>query len=61
MPNITIDGPRITDLNKKRQLVQLVTTAAVEAYGFPPETFVVVIKENAPENVAVGGVLISDR
>ena len=61
MPNITIDGPPITNLDKKRQLVQRITTAEVEAYGFPAETFVVVIKENAPENVAVGGVLISDR
>lgn len=61
MPNITIDGPPMTDLNKKRRLVQLVTAAAVEAYGFPAEAFVVVIKENAPENVAVAGVLIADR
>jgi 4-oxalocrotonate tautomerase len=61
MLNITIDGPRIADLNKKRKLVQQVTTAATEAYGLPPETFVVVIKENAPENVSVGGVLVSDR
>lgn len=61
MPNITLEGPAITDLNKKRELVQLVTKAATEAYGLPPETIVVVLKENAPENVAVGGILISDR
>ena len=61
MPNITLEGPPINDLNKKRALVQLITTAASAAYGLPPETIVVVLKENSPENVAVGGVLIADR
>lgn len=61
MPNITIDGPPIIDLDKKRKLVQLVTAAATDAYGLPPAAFVVVLKENSPENVAVGGVLILDR
>lgn len=61
MPNITLSGPPITDMNKKRLLVQKITAAATEAYGLPAETIVVVIKENAPENVAVGGVLIVDR
>lgn len=61
MPNITLEGPAITDLNKKRVLVQQVTALATEAYGLPPETIVVVIKENGPENVAVGGILALDR
>ncbi len=61
MPNITLEGPPIADLNKKRALVKLVTSAATEAYGLPPETIVVILKENLAENVSVGGVLISDR
>jgi len=61
VPNITLSGPPITDMEKKRALVQKITAAATEAYGLPAETIVVVIKENAPENVAVGGVLIADR
>jgi 4-oxalocrotonate tautomerase len=61
MPNITLEGPPITDLNKKRVLAEQLTTAAAQAYGLPPATIVVTIKENSPENVAVGGVLISDR
>jgi 4-oxalocrotonate tautomerase len=37
------------------------TDAATKAYGLPQETIVVVIKENPPENVGVGGKLLSDR
>ena len=61
MPNITVDGPSITDLEKKRQLVKRITDSATQAFGLPRETIVVVIKENSPENVGVGGVLIADR
>jgi 4-oxalocrotonate tautomerase len=61
MPNITLEGPPIADLDKKRALVEQVTIAATQAYGLPAETIVVILKENRPENVAVGGILISDR
>lgn len=61
MPTITAEGPAIRDLDKKRTLVKEITEAATKAYGFPAEIIVVVIKENAPENVAVGGRLICDR
>ncbi len=61
MPNITVDGPSITDLDKKRQLVKTITDSATQAFCLPRETIVVVIKENNPENVGVGGVLIADR
>ncbi|HEY5673885.1 MAG TPA: 4-oxalocrotonate tautomerase DmpI [Malonomonas sp.] len=61
MPNITFDGPPISDIEKKRALVKTVTEAACQAYGLPRETMVVVLKENQPENVAVGGILIADR
>jgi len=61
MPNITFDGPPISDIEKKRALVKAVTEAASQAYGLPRETMVVVLKENQPENVAIGGILIADR
>ena len=61
MPNITIDGPAIKELEKKRILTKKITEAAVKAYGLPKEAIVVVIKENSPENVSVGGQLIIDR
>lgn len=61
MPNIIVDGPVIKDVDRKRLLVQGLTEAAAKAYGLPLETMVVIIKENAPENVSVGGNLLIDR
>lgn len=61
MPIVTLDGPVIKDLDKKRRLVESVTEAACQAYDLPKSTIVVLIKENIPENVGVGGELISDR
>ena len=61
MPNITIEGPAINELGKKRILTKIITEAAVKAYGLPKEAIVVIIKENSPENVIVGGQLIIDR
>jgi 4-oxalocrotonate tautomerase len=61
MPNVTIDGPIIEDLDSKRTLTREITDALEKAYGFPRQAYVVTIKENPPENVCVGGELICDR
>ena len=61
MPNITIEGPPIADVDKKRTLVEELTDAATRAYGLPREAFIVLIKENPPENIGVGGTLLLDR
>jgi len=61
MPNIVIEGPVIKDLEKKRILVKEITESATKAYGLPRETIVILIKENFPENVSIGGNLIIDR
>ena len=61
MPNISVEEPVIKDVGKKRILVQELTDAATKAYGLPKEAIVVLIKENSPENVGVGGKLIIDR
>ena len=61
MPNITIDGPKIEDIELKRNLVKEITDAVEKAYKLPRQAFVVTIKENPPENVGVGGELIIDR
>jgi len=37
------------------------TDAATKFYEVPKESIVVVVKENPPDNVGVGGLLISDR
>jgi len=60
MPLIRIDGPKIS-VDKKRRLVEELTDAAVNAYEMDREHIVVLIRENAPENVGVGGELVSDR
>lgn len=61
MPNITVEGPPIKDIDVKRALVKELTEAAVKAYKLPSQYIVAVIKENLPENVGVGGQLICDR
>ncbi len=61
MPNITIEGPVLEDVGRKRKLVEEMTDAAARAYDLPREAIVVLIKENPPENVGVAGRLIIDR
>ena len=61
MPNATIDGPPIEDLEIKRVLVKEITDAMEKAYKIQREAYVVLIKDNKPENVGVGGELIIDR
>ena len=61
MPNVVIDGPKIEDIKAKRQLVKDITDALEKAYRIPRDAYVIVIKENSPENVGVGGTLIIDR
>lgn len=61
MPNITIDGPKIDDIEIKRILVKEITDAVEKAYKLPRQAFVVIIKENPSENVGVGGELVIDK
>lgn len=61
MPNIIIDGPKIENLEVKRNLIKEITIAVEKAFKIPKEYIIIVIKENSPENVGIGGILISDR
>lgn len=61
MPNITIEGPVVEDLERRRELVTALTDAAVRYYGLPRETIIAVVRENPPDKVAVGGTLVADR
>jgi 4-oxalocrotonate tautomerase len=61
MPNVVIDGPPIKELDAKRTLVREITDVLAKVYGIPAEAFVIVIKENPPDNVSVGGKLLIDR
>jgi 4-oxalocrotonate tautomerase len=60
LPNVIIDGPKIDNLEIKRILVKEITDALEKAYKFPRQAYIVIIKENPNENVAVGGKLIID-
>ncbi len=61
MPTATMSGPPIEDIEVKRKLVKEITDAMEKAYKIPREAYIVVIKENPPENVGVGGELLIDR
>ena len=60
MPSITVGVPK-RDIDTKRKLVARLTDLVVEIYGVPKEAITVVIEENPPENIGVGGVLLADR
>jgi 4-oxalocrotonate tautomerase len=60
MPIIRVDGPKVADVDKKRLFVKEVTKAATTLYGLPAQTMVVLLQENSPDNVGVGGQLIID-
>ena len=61
MPSALIEGPKIEDLEVKRILVKEITDALEKAYTLQREVYHVIIKENPPENVGVGGILIVDK
>ncbi len=61
MPQITVEGPEITDLEKRRSLVRALTDAAAKAYGLSRRAITVLLKVNRPDHVAIGGELLSDR
>lgn len=58
MPSATIEGPKIENVEVKRVLVREITDALEKAYKIPRQAYVVLIKENPPENIGVGGELL---
>ncbi|HKK42800.1 MAG TPA: 4-oxalocrotonate tautomerase DmpI [Bacteroidales bacterium] len=60
MPVITIEGPSLSP-EKKEQLAATLTKAASGIMEINKDAFVVLIKENPYENMAQGGVLISEK
>ena len=61
MPIITVEGPPINDINKRRKLVADLTTSAIAVYDMPKEKIIILLRENQPDQVAVAGELISDK
>lgn len=61
MPIITFDAGKLTT-EQKRELAQGMTEVATRVLPkIAKESFVVIIRENEPENISVGGQLLSDR
>ena len=61
MPVISVEGPPVSDVSKKREFVQSITDAALSLFDVPRSAIVILFKENRPENVGVGGRLLVDR
>ena len=61
MPNVVIEGPRIEDINVKRELIENITNALEKAFNLPRDAYIILLKENSPENVGIGGKLLIDR
>jgi len=61
MPKVTIEGPKIDNLEIEKVLIEEIADVSEKAYSLPRQTYIVLIKENLPENVSVGGQLISEK
>ena len=57
MPSITMELVKMSK-EKKAQLVKEITESTSRLTGLPHQAIFVFIKENEPENVGVGGVLL---
>ena len=60
MRAITIEGPKIADMAKKRKLAQDVTDSAAKVFALPRESIVIILDETSPECVATAGELVYD-
>ena len=60
MPNITIDGPKLDDLDLKRTLIKEITESIERAYKIPKDHIVVIFRVQSPEDVGIAGKLLLD-
>lgn len=60
MPIITIDGPHMSK-DQKKDIIESFTREAARVTQIPTQAFIVIINENNPDNVGVGGEMLSDR
>ncbi|OAT86522.1 4-oxalocrotonate tautomerase DmpI [Desulfotomaculum copahuensis] len=60
MPVITFEGSTLSR-EQKQELVERFTRAASEVTKIPEQAFVVFVHENDPDNIGVGGVLLSTK
>jgi len=60
MPTIFFYGPEM-EVEKKRELIKEFTEAASKATGIDQSAFVVYLRNSKPDEVGVGGKLLSER
>jgi 4-oxalocrotonate tautomerase len=60
MPNITIEGPKLDDLDIKRILIKEITDSIEKAYKIPRDHIIVVFRAQSPEDVGIAGKLLLD-
>lgn len=58
MPIITIEAGKM-DKEQKEALIQKFTVAASNVLKLPEQAFVVILKENNPDNIGTGGKMLS--
>jgi 4-oxalocrotonate tautomerase len=61
MPIVQIDLLEGRTVEQKKLMVEKVTAAIVESTGAPSERVTIIIRDLAKENLAVAGVLASER
>lgn len=59
MPVITVEGP-LMNKDKKEQLAKEITRVAAKIVEVPEKAVIVLLKENGPDNIGVGGTLMSN-
>lgn len=60
MPIIVYNGTKL-DRDQKEHLVKEFTEIASRISKIPPQAFTVLIREDSPENIGVGGELLINR
>jgi 4-oxalocrotonate tautomerase len=60
VPFIQVDAGPITK-EKKTELIKALTDAASSILDIPTEAFSVIIRENNPDNIGVGGIPLAEK
>ena len=60
MPVITVEAGRLNE-EKKQELVTILTQKAASIMKVKEQHFVVLIKENIPENIGFGGAWLGNK
>ena len=60
MPIVNVSGPAL-NVEKKRDLARRLTEIMCDVYQRPAGHIIVIVQENPPENISIGGTLVADR